>query len=61
MKTVYGEVTYQKIGYEVTGEDGIRRFLYLLVETLDLDHIGLILTNLLELLIKEIMQLFYRE
>ena len=42
IKTVYGEVTYQRIVYEVNEEDGTRRFIYLLDETLELDHIGLI-------------------
>ena len=61
VKTVYGEVTYQRIVYEVTGEDGTRRFVYLLDETLDLDHVGLISTNLSELLVKGITELSYRE
>ncbi|HIW81646.1 MAG TPA: ISLre2 family transposase [Candidatus Acetatifactor stercoripullorum] len=61
VKTVYGEVTYQRIVYEVTEEDGTRRFVYLLDETLDLDHVGLISTNLSELLVKGITELSYRE
>lgn len=61
VKTVYGEVTYQRTVYEVTEEDGARRFVYLLDETLDLDHVGLISTNLSELLVKGITELSYRE
>ena len=61
VKTVYGEVTYQRTVYEVTGEDGTRRFVYLLDETLDLDHAGLISMNLSELLVKGITELSYRE
>ena len=61
VKTVYGEITYQRIVYEVTEEDGTRRFVYLLDETLDLDHVGLISTNLSELLVKGITELSYRE
>ena len=38
----------------MTAEDGARRFVYLLDETLDLDHVGLISTNLSELLVKGI-------
>ena len=36
-------------------------FVYLLDETLDLDHVGLISTNLAELLVKGITELSYRE
>ena len=61
VKTVYGEVTYQRTVYEVTEEDGTRHFVYLLDETLDLDHVGLISTNLAELLVKGITELSYRE
>ena len=45
----------------MTEEDGARRFVYLLDETLDLDHVGLISTNLSELLVKGITELSYRE
>ena len=61
VKTVYGEVTYQRNVYEVTEEDGRKRFVYLLDETLDLDHVGLISTNMAELLVKGITELSYRE
>ncbi len=33
VKTVYGEVTYQRMVYEVIEEDGTKRFVYLLDET----------------------------
>ena len=56
-----GEVTYQRIIYEVNEEDGTRRFVYLLDETLELDHVGLISTNMAELLVKGITELSYRE
>lgn len=61
IKTVYGEVTYQRIVYEVNEEDGTRCFVYLLDETLELDHVGLISTNMAELLVKGITELSYRE
>lgn len=61
VKTVYGEVTYQRNVYEVTEEDGTRRFVYLLDETLELNHVGLISTNMAELLVKGITELSYRE
>ena len=47
VKTVYGEVTYQRTVYEVSEEDGTRHFVYLLDETLELDHVGLIVNALL--------------
>lgn len=53
-KTVYGEVTYQRAVYEVIEEDGTRHFVYLLDETLDLANVGLISTNMAELLVKGI-------
>lgn len=60
IKTVYGEVTYNRVVYEVTEEDGTRRFVYLLDETLELDNVGLISTNMAELLVKGITELSYR-
>ena len=61
VKTVYGEVTYSRVVYEVTEEDGFRHYVYLLDETLQLDNIGLISTNMAELLVKGITELSYRE
>lgn len=60
IKTVYGEVTYSRVVYEVTEEDGTHRFVYLLDETLELENIGLISTNMAELLVKGITELSYR-
>lgn len=61
IKTVYGEVSYQRAVYEVTEEDGLRHYVYLLDETLELDNIGLISTNMAEILVKGITELSYRE
>lgn len=61
IKTVYGEVTYRRAVYEVTQEDGIKRYVYLLDETLQADNVGLISTNMAELLVKGITELSYRE
>ena len=47
--------------YEVTEEEGTKHFVYLLDETLALDHVGLISTNMAELLVKGITELSYRE
>lgn len=60
VKTVYGEVTYRRAVYEVTEEDGWKHFVYLLDETLELEHIGLISTNMAELLVKGITEQSYR-
>ena len=61
IKTVYGEVTYRRAVYEVTEEDGCRKYVYLLDEALQLDNVGLISTNMAELLVKGITELSYRE
>ena len=61
IKTVYGEVTYSRAVYGVTEEDGYRHHIYLLDETLELENIGLISTNMAELLVKGITELSYRE
>jgi hypothetical protein len=61
VKTVYGEVTYRRAVYEVNEEDGFRHYVYLLDETLELDNVGLISTNMAELLVKGITEMSYRE
>lgn len=61
VKTVYGEVTYRRTVYETVEEDGTRRFVYLLDETLELANVGLISSNMAELLVKGITELSYRE
>ena len=45
----------------MTQEDGIKRYVYLLDETLQPDNVGLISTNMAELLVKGITELSYRE
>lgn len=61
IKTVYGEVTYQRAIYEAMNEDGSKRFVYLLDEMLELDNVGLISTNMAELLVSSITEMSYRE
>ncbi len=41
--------------------DGTKRFVYLLDETLELDNVGLISTNMAELLVNSITEMSYRE
>ena len=60
VKTVYGEVTYSRVIYEVMEDDGTKHFVYLLDETLELENIGLISTNMAELLVKGITEQSYR-
>ena len=59
VKTVYGEVTYQRTVYEVIEEDGTRHFVYLLDETLELTNVGLISTNMAELLVKVLIDILF--
>lgn len=61
IKTIYGEVTYLRAVYEATNEDGTKRFVYLLDETLALNNVGLISTNMAELLVSSITEMSYRE
>lgn len=61
IKTVYGEVTYQRAVYEAHNEDGTKRFVYLLDETLALDNVGLISTNMAEFFVSSITEMSYRE
>lgn len=48
IKTVYGDVTYARHVYQTTDEEGHRVFVYLLDESVKMDKIGLISTNLAE-------------
>lgn len=48
IKTVYGDVTYERYVYQTMDEEGHRAFVYLLDEAVNVDKIGLISTNLAE-------------
>lgn len=61
VKTIYGEITYKRVVYEVTEDDGTVHFVYLLDETLELTNVGLISTNMAELIVGGITELSYRE
>lgn len=61
VKTVYGEVVYKRAIYEKTNDSGLKSFVYLLDETLDLKNVGLISTNLAEKLVEGITELSYRQ
>jgi len=48
IKTVYGDVAYQRKVYQTTDEEGRTAFVYLLDEAVHMDKIGLISTSLAE-------------
>lgn len=59
-KTIFGEVEYRRTVYELMDEINEKRFAYLLDENLELDSIGLISTNMVELMAQGITELSYR-
>ena len=60
IKTVYGEVSYDRHVYQTCDEYGIRHCVYLLDDNLSLNRIGLISENYVELLISSITETSYR-
>ena len=60
IKTVYGEVTYNRHVYRTTLEDGHTAHVYLLDEAMHMDKIGLISTNLAEKIAMEVAESPYR-
>ena len=60
VKTIYGEVTYRRSIYETYDEDGQKKYVYLLDETLDLKTAGFISQNYAEQLVKGITTKSYR-
>lgn len=60
IKTVYGEVSYDRHVYQTCDEYGIRHCIYLLDENLNLNRIGLVSENYVELLISSITETSYR-
>ena len=61
VKTVYGDVSYRRTVYEAVGEDGIKRFVYLLDEMLELENVGLISEHFAGLLVAGITTKSYRD
>ena len=61
IKTIYGEVTYQRTVYETYDEYGQKRFVYLLDENLQLENIGLISENVVEQIVSSITEMSYRD
>ena len=60
IKTVYGEVVYIRNVYETKTEDGKKAFIYLLDQSLAMDKIGLISTNLAEKIAEFVTEAPYR-
>lgn len=61
VKTIFGEVTYRRTVYEYLSETGEKYYVYLLDENLELDPVGLISTNMAELMVHGITEMSYRE
>lgn len=61
IKTKYGEVTYNRRIYEVTREDGLHEYVFLLDENLKIQKVGLISINVAEQIVSSITELSYRE
>ena len=60
IKTVYGEVTYERNVYRTKTEDGRNAYVYLLDEAMQMDKIGLISTNLAEKIAMTVTEAPYR-
>ena len=61
IKTVFGEVNYSRRVYEITKDDGLKEFVYLLDEQLHIPGVGLISQNLADQLVAGITEMSYRE
>lgn len=61
VKTVYGEVEYERRVYEVTREDGLKEYVFLLDEQLEIAGVGLISMNMAEQMVSGITEMSYRE
>ena len=60
IKTVYGDVEYQRRVYRTSLEDGEKAYVYLLDEAMQMDKIGLISTNLAEKIAMTVTESPYR-
>ncbi len=60
IKTVYGEVEYQRNVYESKNDEGKSIWVYLLDQALDMDKIGMISTNLAEKIAASVTENPYR-
>jgi hypothetical protein len=60
IKTVFGEVEYERTVYQHVNEEGKTEWIYLLDEAMKMDKIGLISTNLAEKIVETITKESYR-
>lgn len=60
IKTVYGDVTYHRHVYETKTEEGGKAYIYLLDQSISIDKIGLISTNLVEKVVSCVTENSYR-
>ena len=61
IKTIYGEVEYSRAIYEVKDNSGIKRYVYLLDEALELENVGMISSHLAGQMVAGITEMSYRE
>lgn len=61
VKTVYGELEYERRIYEATREDGLHEFVFLLDEQLEISGVGLISMNMAEQMVSSITEMSYRQ
>lgn len=60
IKTVYGDVTYKRHVYETKTEEGKKAYIYLLDQSIHMDKIGLVSTNLVEKVVSCVTENSYR-
>lgn len=61
VKTVYGEVEYERRIYQVNRGDGLTEFVFLLDEQLEISGVGLVSMNMAEQMVSNITEMSYRE
>ena len=60
VKTLFGEVTYERRVYQTKTEEGERAYIYLLDSKMQMEKIGLISTNLAEQILQTVTEAPYR-
>lgn len=60
IKTIYGEISYDRYVYRTRNEFGENQYVYLLDENLKMNRIGLISENCVEMIVSSITEMSYR-
>ena len=60
IKTIYGDVTYQRHVYQTKVEEGQTAYIYLLDESVGMEKIGLISSNMVEKIVNCVTENSYR-